>query len=603
MFDRRFFRSRKLIAALALCALLAALVVALPSLLKSPFEGALHDAGFPDARLNKISVYNNAVVVDSITLDPDGFSVVDDVVINLNWINAVLHRRVDKISVKKITLAGEVDERGRISIAGYTPGGQGGGMVSSLPLNSLDINGVQLDLDTQAGMIRMEAKATLTAMRGPAGDQWQVMIASWAKQRQLTYDLTVTGTYQSPQHFKLTAEVQDGRAAIEDYAVSRLSGWMDIARQEGAAPQMTGQMNAGSINLPNVAFQDATLVAQMEQSGKPSLLLQAKSVADSRNNLSVTLSDIALSPNFSATIEASGAAPILNTLLPYSPDVLQFSAGTIGLNGHLSAPTNQAESEMMTVSGTGTVMLRDVAGTLYGFQAQGVTGAIGLDQWWPVKTKRSQTIRIEKLDSGKQSLTDANVTFDYPPLSVTQSRARMAGGTIALKPFVWKEGKPLRLVALFDRIDLSTLVDQANVKGLRGDSKLSGTMPIDIQDGKISVHDAVIESQGSGTLAYNPNPIPPSLQGDNPQMETVRQALSDFRFEVLSVSIDGPLDGSMKTILKATGTNPAFGDRPINLNVNLEGALAPALFDALQPGLIADTIEKEFNKKAGAKTP
>jgi hypothetical protein len=47
--------------------------------------------------------------------------------------------------------------------------------------------------------------------------------------------------------------------------------------------------------------------------------------------------------------------------------------------------------------------------------------------------------------------------------------------------------------------------------------------------------------------------------------------------------------------LKAVGKNPTFADRPINLNINLEGALLPALQQALQPGRIADNIEKSIS--------
>jgi len=72
----------------------------------------------------------------------------------------------------------------------------------------------------------------------------------------------------------------------------------------------------------------------------------------------------------------------------------------------------------------------------------------------------------------------------------------------------------------------------------------------------------------------------------------VRSALSDFRYDSIEVRIDGALNGDMKTSLKATGKNPLFENRPINLNINLEGALAPALEQALQPEKIAARIEK-----------
>jgi len=103
----------------------------------------------------------------------------------------------------------------------------------------------------------------------------------------------------------------------------------------------------------------------------------------------------------------------------------------------------------------------------------------------------------------------------------------------------------------------------------------------------------LIKNSGDGEFRYAPVSFPTALQGDDQRMKTVREALSHFKFTQLELSIDGPLEGSLKTTLKAKGTNPRFDDRPIELNINLEGALGSALSQVLNPS--AFTTDKAQN--------
>ncbi len=45
------------------------------------------------------------------------------------------------------------------------------------------------------------------------------------------------------------------------------------------------------------------------------------------------------------------------------------------------------------------------------------------------------------------------------------------------------------------------------------------------------------------------------------------------------------------------GKSPAFEGRPVNLNLNLEGALASALTQALKPGTLSDSLKDSLTKE------
>jgi hypothetical protein len=79
-----------------------------------------------------------------------------------------------------------------------------------------------------------------------------------------------------------------------------------------------------------------------------------------------------------------------------------------------------------------------------------------------------------------------------------------------------------------------------------------------------------------GYISYLPDQYPDALAGEDMRLQTVRDALTDFRFHDLQADISGPVSGELKVSLQAKGTNKKlFDERPIHFNLNLEGPLAP----------------------------
>lgn len=271
---------------------------------------------------------------------------------------------------------------------------------------------------------------------------------------------------------------------------------------------------------------------------------------------------------------------------------LEITTGKADLEGSFSTVPG---SDPFKVDGSLKLNLRDIGGTWQDYPFNGIRGELALTQLMPWQLAKNQTLRADVIGTGI-NLTDGLLTFDgqdKSSLAIREARFDIAGGKISAAPFKWSAtAKENNVVIKMDGIDLATLAQIVDADGFSADGKLSGSLPMTFTKKGIVFRDNASVSTENGTFRYAPSKFPAALQGDDVRMQTVRTALSDFNYSTLEIGLGGALNGDMKTTLKASGKNPVFKDRVINLNINLEGALVPVLQEALQPGRITDKIEK-----------
>ena len=279
---------------------------------------------------------------------------------------------------------------------------------------------------------------------------------------------------------------------------------------------------------------------------------------------------------------------------------LKAQTGITVTGGTLStAGTFAYDYEVTPAKVTGDLTLKAdrVAGLWEDYLFDGVNGTIKLTQLYPWEIKNSQSITVKTIGTGI-NLTDGAIELRGAQSSgtvITKAAFVFGGGRLATEPFTWKtNAKDNTMTVNLENVDLSVLTQSIDAEGFAAEGHLNGSLPVVFTPEGLIFKEGTISSSDAGLFKYTPAAYPAALRGDDTRMETVRRALSDFRYSSLEISIGGELNGDLKTSLKATGHNPVFGERPINLNINLEGALMPALQQALQPGRIASTIEKSI---------
>jgi hypothetical protein len=129
---------------------------------------------------------------------------------------------------------------------------------------------------------------------------------------------------------------------------------------------------------------------------------------------------------------------------------------------------------------------------------------------------------------------------------------------------------------------------------------LAGRIPITLDKGEAVIENGVLAASGPGVLRYKPAQVPAALQGGGQGVELMLQALTDFHYDALSLTLDRAADGETKIGLHIKGNNPAvYSGYPLAFNLNLSGKLDRIVRDSLKGYRVPDTIQRkmlEFGK-------
>lgn len=504
--------------------------------------------GFPGARVANLYVTPTGVMIDHISLDSNDFSTIDNIIITMNWVDFLKDRKIKSVTVKDISLTAELDDAGHLKIAGWDatlPHSSGDSAL--FPVNSVLLQGVTVDLDTPQGDIRIEGKLSLDT---PNDKEQNVQYAIWGQQHQLSFDTKGSGKISSGGEMSFTTTLNEGRLNLANLELSRASGELTIQKPaEGGLPVYRGQLIAGKINTLGALLQNVNI--NLDTTKAEALYFRTSPAG---------YKDIAVTGRWMTTPE-SHLEFILTSAR--SLDVVELLAPEN--HDDFSSWFKDADPLSVTLTAPITSLQDNKKSAAYQV-------SLGTD-----KTPRQFTT------TGKivYDIAEGNALLDLQKTNIS-----IAGGKIDVSPFSVSSDyagiPPLSLSLKVASVDMGKLASLADVKGLNAKGRLSGVIPVTYSKDGIVFGKGSLKSDGSGTFAYTPDQFPQSLQGDDPRMETVRKTLSDFRFSKFSIDMSGSVDDKMKTSLSAEGTNPALGDRPIHLNLNLDGDLGAVLKQTLQ---------------------
>src|SRR5690606_34188686 len=115
----------------------------------------------------------------------------------------------------------------------------------------------------------------------------------------------------------------------------------------------------------------------------------------------------------------------------------------------------------------------------------------------------------------------------------------------------------------------------------------------------LQLDEGVLAAETDGVLRYTPDDLPAFLRGDDVRSRMLREALTNFQYDELSLSIAGESGdgGEQRLTLSAKGANPDFLEgHPIELNFNFRGPLLGAVRSAVDvsgAGEIEDMFEEQ----------
>lgn len=240
------------------------------------------------------------------------------------------------------------------------------------------------------------------------------------------------------------------------------------------------------------------------------------------------------------------------------------------------------------LTGSGTLELRDFGATVAGLELAGVSTETRFASLFPLATEPEQTVTIARADLG-MPLEQGTAVFDLVAdgtLAFRRVEFGFAGGRLYAEPFTVDSASldDIGFVLRAEEVELSHLLALGRIDGLAGTGVLSGRVPVRLIGGGVRLDDGVLAAETDGVLRYTPNELPDFLRGEDVRSRMLREVLTNFRYEELSLAVSGESgDGGEQTLtLSARGANPDFLEgHPIELSFNFHGPLLGALRSAV----------------------
>lgn len=302
----------------------------------------------------------------------------------------------------------------------------------------------------------------------------------------------------------------------------------------------------------------------------------------------------------------TGSANFLAGPLLFSPGGLQPQALVPSLKGLLTNVSGSADGRGVLqwraaeLGGSGTFSLFDVGLSTAAARVSGINGTLEFSQLIPLRTAGAQRVDIGLVDAGF-ALTDGRATFSTGAdgaIRVEEAVWPFAGGHISLASGQITPGEREYAFDLsVDGVDLGTFIRVFNLDGASGSGTVHGTVPIVIRDGDPIIQGGLLRTEGPGILSYQ-NAGTDAVDGG--QSSLVFQALRDFHYTDLSLSLDGNAQDRLTVQLNLKGANPDLYDGyPFVINVNTEASFAELLRSGTVGMRALEVIEADRNRNDG----
>lgn len=279
-------------------------------------------------------------------------------------------------------------------------------------------------------------------------------------------------------------------------------------------------------------------------------------------------------------------------LFPAAKTTLRDFAGSVRLAGPIAWSNGKATSDVK-------LGLEGLTGQAGPVLFQNLNGVIEIDEPWPISTRPNQQLAIEQLIAGLP-MTNALVRFELngPKLKIAEGRLDMAGGHAGIAPTdIMLNAAGQRMTLAIDQLSVSELFKIAGVPGLSGEGAISGTAPITLFPNGIIVDNAKFAADAPGVLQYDTKQAPGALSTAGSSVGIALQALSDFHYKELIVTLNRKLTGDTDLGLHINGSNPSFyNGYPVEFNLNLSGKLDEVLRKGLAGYRLPSIIEERLNE-------
>jgi hypothetical protein len=223
-----------------------------------------------------------------------------------------------------------------------------------------------------------------------------------------------------------------------------------------------------------------------------------------------------------------------------------------------------------------TLSLQDLSAITSGVTVSGLNSTLKLLGPTFMQTVPRQKITIKKIIAGVD-IEDLKTEFHIKSRekghleSVTFS---LLDALISVDPGEWQTDPPTgKTTVRLSGLNLQKVSGLIPVEGVEVVGRLSGTLPVALYEKGVVIDAGVLQTEGPGTIRLSGEFVK-RMAKESGLPEIVIEALQNYHYQKLSLTVDRDIEGEYAIVLKAVGNNPDLdGGRPVELNLNLSGKL------------------------------
>lgn len=291
---------------------------------------------------------------------------------------------------------------------------------------------------------------------------------------------------------------------------------------------------------------------------------------------------------------------------PFWPELLTLQKGKASGKGQLEFDLG---SMVLTKQQT-ELVLRDLSGIYDRTVFTGLTTKLKLFSEGAAWTVQTGDLKLQQINHGLVlGPVELNAVYNTKApdwfkgkLDLKQLQLALFGGQVRGAQQQIDLSKDAKVLLQLDKLQLAELLKQHPSADMTGQGTISGTLPLSIEQGKLTVaQGSVAALEPGGKIAYQSEKAQ-AMAASNQGMKIVMQALQNFHFSVLSAGVSYSKEGQLLLALKLEGNNPDFEKgRAVNFSINLEENL-PAMITSLQlSGQVSELVKKRVQQRLAAQ--
>ncbi|MEP1229780.1 MAG: YdbH domain-containing protein [Litorimonas sp.] len=316
--------------------------------------------------------------------------------------------------------------------------------------------------------------------------------------------------------------------------------------------------------------------------------------------------------------DGTGFADVEIEALEFSPNGLQPQNLISALRGKIAQVEGIASAKIhlkfargQPLQSSGTAKITNMnLGTAPG-PLTGMNMELTMDSVLPLISRGKQRITVELFDPGIP-LQDGIIDFELIDggVNIFSAKWPIEDGFFSLDPFTWEYGaRENRLTMRLSDVELSNFMENIGNESIEATGQLQGEFPIVISGVNLHVDKGKLTIKDGGTIRYNPKTADNSPPISYTQEEAIkilrtkdqarysslaRDALREFKYKALSVTVDGTLDGEVELHTIFSGSNAkVLNGQPFEFDVNIVGELFNILRSFDSNAQIKSQLEKQ----------